>query len=156
MNDFHIKDFNEDWFAPTISKVQKSLYDRVHNLCLGDPFYDGPWLEHRVSKCSLDMAFIKGLDSLPAVLQKVSYEVDCGIYHDEEYDKRRDNYLLKKHNWHVFRIDVNMIDYYGEDEVAKQVYSHLMYQFGMTKQKNWSDWIITSYQNRDYNNKKPH
>ncbi|MBY0078521.1 DUF559 domain-containing protein [Priestia aryabhattai] len=152
--DFQINDlvFNKEIektkYAPKVSETHKSVYEELFILVrglVGEERFDGPWMEHRVSRSSLDIGFIKGFLNPIKGLTKIAYEID-GPDHDEEYDKRRDWYLLNKQGWYIFRIKVETIDELGAKKVAQEIYDHLLYHLGFVKQKRWLPKVISTYQ----------
>jgi hypothetical protein len=125
-------------FVPQPSLTQMEVYRELYKLCHGDNRFDGPILEYRVSRCSLDISFIKNN------VQKIAYEID-GKDHDKDYDQRRDGFLLNRKGWRVFRVSVKTVDELGADKVADTIYNHLLYQFGYTKVKFFFQWVIEDY-----------
>ncbi|MGG0476189.1 hypothetical protein ABEY96_28845 [Priestia aryabhattai] len=152
---FTSKESDKTVYAPQVSYTHKGVYEELFTLCRGDERFDGPWIEHRVSRCSLDIGIIKGLQNPVKGLHKIAYEVD-GYNHSEEYDRRRDWFLFNKHNWYIFRISVDAIDLLGYKSVAQQIYNHLLYQFGFVKEKNWLPGVISTYQDWDDNKRRIH
>lgn len=130
--------YNDVW-VPKPSFTQLELYTQLYKLGFGENRFDGPFPEVSVSRSSLDIGFI----SLHGQ-NKIAYEID-GPDHVEEYDKRRDSFLLMQRGWKVFRVDCHDIDSIGFEAIARMIYCHALYQFGLIKTKHWFPGVITSY-----------